>query len=240
MVELRLDRLRIVGGQHRRVGEELGTAHERDPGIVGEPPGSLRIRRDEDTADPRRVHVHPAQRVAEFVDVAKPRFVVVSLARDEPLHVRGPGPLPVAVRPVDPGEDQVDLERDVGGVLFEHRLDGRPAETETLDTAPDHLVTAHLAPCQRILNGQHNTLVGEGPELDLHAGGGAVAQPAADMYPWTEQTEDARLRGGGQRAVADEQRLRLLGVDSWNRTVRLYMRSPTPCAALGDSTSRRR
>ena len=59
VVQLAFDGLRIVGRQHRRVGEELLAAHDRDARVLGQPGRPVGVGGDEDPPHPRREHVQP-------------------------------------------------------------------------------------------------------------------------------------------------------------------------------------
>ena len=90
VVQLALDGLRVVGGQHRRVGEELlAAARTVTAGASASQAGAVGVGGDEDAADPRRVHVDRAQRVLELVDLPEPGLVIVALADDVVLHPLG-------------------------------------------------------------------------------------------------------------------------------------------------------
>ena len=94
-VQLRLDGVRVVRRQHRRVGEELLAAHDGDLRVIAQPRRHRGVGRDEDAAHPRRVHVDAAQRVAQLVDVAVARRPVIPFADDVLGQVGGALPLEV-------------------------------------------------------------------------------------------------------------------------------------------------
>ena len=98
VVQLALDGLRIVGGQHRRVGEELLAADQRDARMIGEP-GPAGVGGDEDPPDPRRVHVHRTQCVLQLVDLPEPCLGVVAVADHVAVHPLGPLGLPLQDEP---------------------------------------------------------------------------------------------------------------------------------------------
>ena len=118
------------------------------------------------------------QRVLELVDLAEPGVGVVALADHVAVHPLGALGLPFQRRPVHPGEDQVDVEADVRGVLGEHVLDRRPGLAEPFHGAPHHLVGPDAPSGQRILDRQDDLVGAERPQFDLHPRRRAVTQSA--------------------------------------------------------------
>lgn len=87
VLQLGLDRLRVVRGQHGRVGEVVLAAHERHIRVVGEPRRRGRVRHDEDALNPRGEHVEGAQGVLQLVDLLIAGFRIVHVADDDARHL---------------------------------------------------------------------------------------------------------------------------------------------------------
>ena len=169
-VQLRLDGVRVVGRQHRRVGEELLAADDRDLRVIEQPRRRGRVGRDEDAPHPRRVHVDAAQRVAQLVDVAVARGPVVALADDVLGHLRGALPLEVARRAVDPREHQVDVVGELVGLQVEHAA--RSSATSGRSARPSvkrQVAGRREAPRQRVVVRRLDEVVAEAPELQAGA-----------------------------------------------------------------------
>ena len=197
VVQLALDGVRVVGGQPRRVREEVLAPHDVDARMLGiEPRRHRRVGGDVDVADPRGEHVDAAQRVLEFVDLPVARLVVVAVADDVRRHPRGPLPLVLGVGPVDPGEDDVDVEGDVARERVEHVLERPPPATVQLHLGLDGLAAGEARAHQRVLARCRDLVVAEPPELELERGLGAVAQAADRLEAGAVQAQDVGLPAG--------------------------------------------
>ena len=112
VVQLRLDRVGVEGREAPAGAEQVGVVHHGQPRVVRpQPGGHLVVGHQEDLADPRRVHLQRAERVAQLVVGRVARVVggelVQRCAAELPQGPVAPF-LPGGVAAVDPGVDDVD------------------------------------------------------------------------------------------------------------------------------------
>ncbi|OEI69747.1 hypothetical protein Cus16_0358 [Curtobacterium sp. ER1/6] len=214
VVQLGLDGLRVVRRQHGRVGEELLAPHDPHLRVVREPRRRRGVGGDVDAADPRREGVHGSEGVLQLVDLPEAGRGVVALA-EHGVRLRGlTGALVLDRVAVDPREDDVDGEADVGDVVVEHVLDRPPGAAVPLDVHEHELVDRQAATHERVLDGREHLGVGDAPELELHARLGAVPEATERLEAGPEDPEHG-LVGVAEAVVDDEDRglPRRLGVE---------------------------
>src|SRR5690606_30881504 len=184
-VQLALDRVAVVGGQHARVGEELLAAHDGDVGVVHvEPRGRRGVGGDVDVPDPRGERPHAAHGVAQLVDLAVARRARVGGVHLPLGQVAGAFGEVVGVVAVDPGEDDVDVEVDVVGVVVEHAGEGRPAGSVPLDGRGDRVGAVDAVAGERVGARRHDLAFAERPELETDGGlGDPPAGPRGGAAP---------------------------------------------------------
>ena len=97
-------------------------------------------------------------------------------------------------------------------MVRKHVLDRRPLAAVALHRAAYGIDGRQGPTGQRVLDGQDQVPVLPGPQLDLHATGRSVGEPAERLDPRPVQPEDPCLVAQGERTVRDQQRRLLLGV----------------------------
>jgi hypothetical protein len=115
---------------------------------------------------------------------------------------------------VHPGEDQIDVETDIAGVVREHVLNGRPGVSVPLHGAADGVLGEEGPSGQRIFDREDQLVPFEAPELKLDTGGGAELEAAFRLHARTVEPEDPGLAVGGELTVGHEHGRLLLGVDA--------------------------
>ena len=195
-------------GQHRRVGEHLLAAHDRDLRMLREPRRRGGVGRDEDASHPRREQVHRPERVLELVDLPVAGLGIVALADDVALHALRALAHELVARPVDPREHHVDLEVDVARERGEHVLEGRPVAPVQVHRVVDGLRARQGAAHERVLDRGLDGVVAEPPELQLHRGLAAVAEPPDGLDARTVEPQHGGLAVRGEAAVGEQHRHR--------------------------------
>ena len=204
VVQLAFDRMRVVRRQHGGVDEEVFAAHDADARMIGQPRRRGRIRDDEDVADPGCEQVNRPEREFQFVDLPVAGLIVIALPHHVALHPTCSGALPFDRRPVDPGEDDVDVESDLARQVAEHAIEGAPRAPVTLDTALDEFVGGHGGAGECVFPRQGDAAIRPLPELQAHTRRRAVAQAPFGFDAGSKEREGARLRVSREPALGDE------------------------------------
>ena len=170
--------------------------------------GAGGVGRDEDAPHPRREQVHRAQCVLELVDLPVAGLGVVALADDVALHALRALAHELVARSVDPREHHVDLEVHVARERGEHVLERRPVAPVQVHGVVDGLGAGQRAAHERVLDRGLDGVVAEAPELELHGGLAAVAEPPDGLDARTVEPQHGGLAVRGEPTVGEQHRRR--------------------------------
>ena len=236
VVQLALDRMRVVGRQHARCRRTSPRSARSSPRVVGEPSGRGRVGGDEDAPHPRREHVHRAERVlaARRSAGSGPRSRHPRPRRSSACAWRARA----GTRSLEPSTQENTMSMSkltslASGVhMFWIVCHSRPKRCTVSPTASCRGIVARM---RAFCSGALDLVLAELPQLELHRRLAPVPQPADGLDARPVEPQDgvpSGARPGGRRPASTGRRMRLLRRRSpRRRTARPRTRSASAAAS---------